>query len=140
MAFCLLCKNELKNRWQQKYCSNKCQAEYQYRACISAWRTNSRKSMLKVATKNISRHLKRYLIETHGERCSQCGWDKRHPLTNRVPLEVDHIDGDADNNTQSNLRIICPNCHALTNSFRNLNRTRGRSWRIRRIRNAKDTA
>jgi len=31
-------------------------------------------------------------METHGENCFQCGWDKRHPITNNVPLDLDHID------------------------------------------------
>jgi hypothetical protein len=128
---CLECGNVLKKRWQSKYCSNKCQADHQYRRCIAEWKSNSRHALRRVATKNICRHLKRYLIEVHGEKCSLCGWNERHPVTKRIPLEVDHIDGNAENNTESNLRIICPNCHSLTVHFRNLNRTRGRAWRAR---------
>ena len=33
-----------------------------------------------------------------------------------VPIELDHIDGDHENNELSNLRIICPNCHAQTDT------------------------
>ena len=44
-------------------------------------------------------------------KCSLCGtgevWNKR-PLV----LEVDHIDDDFLNNILSNLRFLCPNCHA----------------------------
>lgn len=132
MSSCLHCNEPFTNRWQAKYCSNKCQHDYQYRVFIELWKTGSKDSMRKVATKNVSRHLKRYLIETNGEKCSECGWNKKHPTTKRVPLEVDHIDGNADNNEESNLRIICPNCHSLTVHFRNLNRTRGRKWRLLR--------
>lgn len=129
MTSCLQCSTPFKNRWQAKYCSNKCQADYQYKKCIQDWKSNSKESQRRVATKNVSRHLKRYLIEIHGEKCSLCGWSKRHQLTQRVPLEVDHIDGNSENNHELNLRIVCPNCHALTVHFRNLNRTRGRKWR-----------
>lgn len=130
MRVCRNCGNALQ-KWQSKYCSNKCQADYQYKQCIREWKSNSSRGNRRVATKNICRHLKRYFIEIHGERCSLCGWKKRHAVTRRVPLEMDHIDGDASNNTESNLRIVCPNCHSLTVHFRNLNRTRGREWRIK---------
>ncbi len=131
MQACLNCANLLTRRWQSKYCSNKCQADFQYKTCVREWKSNSAKGMRSVATKNVSGHLRRYLIEKHGEACSVCGWNERHPITKRVPLEVDHIDGNSDNNQESNLRIICPNCHSLTIHFRNLNRTRGRKWRIK---------
>ena len=44
-----------------------------------------------------------------------------------APLELDHIDGDHWNNEWSNLRILCPNCHAMTdtNSGRNKKRYMG---------------
>ena len=45
------------------------------------------------------------------------------------PKNVDHIDGDAKNNKPDNLRILCPNCHAMTSTFgnRNKNSSRDRS-------------
>jgi 5-methylcytosine-specific restriction endonuclease McrA len=52
-----------------------------------------------------------------------------HPQTGRIPLEIDHIDGDSGHNTEGNLRLLCPNCHSLTPSYRNLNKGNGRLWR-----------
>jgi hypothetical protein len=128
MGSCLYFGDDLE-RSESKYCSNKCQTDHQYAVCIRNWKADTEEGRRRMATKNISRHLKRYLIEIGGEKCSICGWSERHPITQRVPLEVDHADGDATNNKESNLRIICPNCHSLTMHFRNLNRTRGRQWR-----------
>ncbi|MBX2867009.1 HNH endonuclease [Candidatus Kaiserbacteria bacterium] len=114
---------------QRTYCSNKCQADFQYKKYIEKWKRDSRNGGRGVPTKNISRHIKRYLVEINGEKCSSCGWRKKHPTTKKVPLEVDHIDGDPENNNLNNLSLLCPNCHALTPSFRNLNKGNGRRWR-----------
>lgn len=122
---CSSCGIALKSRWQKKYCSNKCQADAQYQNFKSAWLSGK----LNVVTKNISGHIKRFLLDTYGHKCMDCGWNKKHPITGKVPVEVDHIDGNADNNTKDNLRLICPNCHALSPSFRNLNKGNGRAWR-----------
>jgi Zn finger protein HypA/HybF involved in hydrogenase expression len=44
----------------------------------------------------------------------------------KVPIELDHIDGDHFNNDFTNLRVICPNCHAQTetNSGKNVKKPR----------------
>lgn len=57
------------------------------------------------------------------ERCALCGTEptwRGRPL----PLEVDHIDGDWRNNRIENLRLLCPNCHSATDTYRG--RSKGR--------------
>jgi len=82
-----------------------------------------------IVAKNISGHIRRYLIEKFGKKCFLCGWTRINPTTKRVPLEIDHINGNAEDNSEDNLRLICPNCHSLNPTFRNLNKGKGRSWR-----------
>lgn len=66
----------------------------------------------------LSGTIRAYLLDINDYKCSLCGFDTPHPLDNRTILEIDHIDGDAMNNTAENLRVVCPNCHALTDSYR----------------------
>ena len=128
---CSGCGGVLKTRHQIKFCSNRCQTDFKYRDFLYKWTKGMVSGNRGINTKNISKHIKHYLISKYGERCTLCSWNKKHPITGRVPIEIDHIDGDADNNKESNLRLVCPNCHALTPSFRNLNRGRGRKWRMK---------
>lgn len=39
-----------------------------------------------------------------------------------IPLEIDHIDGNSDNDSKENLRVICLNCHGQTSTYRGKNR------------------
>jgi hypothetical protein len=74
------------------------------------------------------------LIEIGGERCSKCRSHKRHPVTGRVPLEIDHLDGNYADNSPSNVGLLCPNCHALTPTYRALNKGNGRPSKFGRLR------
>ena len=74
----------------------------------------------------VSRYVKRYLRRKYNNKCSLCGWSKINRTTGLVPLVADHIDGDYKNNRESNLRLICPNCDALSHTYAALNKGRGR--------------
>ena len=44
-----------------------------------------------------------------GNLCEKCGFIPVH----KIQLDVDHIDGDHNNNDLSNLQTLCANCHRL---------------------------
>ena len=48
---------------------------------------------------------------------------------NNIPLEIEHIDGNYKNNDESNLILLCPNCHSLTSTYKGANTERGRNSR-----------
>jgi hypothetical protein len=127
----MICRNCSKptKKKSYKYCSNKCQTDFQYKVFIEKWRSvlvDGNKGKL---NPQISNHLKRFMLEKFGGKCCLCGWNKSHPVTNKVPLEINHIDGDSFNNCEDNLQLLCPNCHSLTHNFRNLNKGKGRGFR-----------
>jgi hypothetical protein len=74
----------------------------------------------------IAKWLRKYLIQQSDNRCSICGWNEINSITKNCPLEIDHIDGDWTNNTLNNVRVLCPNCHSLTETFGSLNSGKGR--------------
>jgi hypothetical protein len=49
------------------------------------------------------------------ERCEDC--ELSEWMGTKIPLELHHIDGNNENNNLDNLEILCPNCHALTDTY-----------------------
>lgn len=92
----------------KKFCSHACMGEYKRTLWLDDW-VNGAESQV-----SEPKSLKKALYTLRGAACELCGWDKVHPLTGNIPVEVHHIDGDATNNKYSNLQLLCPNCHSLT--------------------------
>lgn len=125
--FCKECGSDI-GYHGRKFCSNKCQGRYNTRTnkTLNIWLVNPG------IVKEITTPIRRFLINESGNKCSICSWCEINPYTGNVPLEIDHIDGDSENNVLENLRVICPNCHSLTETYKGANRGRGRhSRRIR---------
>ena len=87
-----------------------------------------RRPLYEVLTKNNdyqSFKLKKrlFLAKLKKPKCEICGWAKTS-TDGRLPLELDHINGDRHDNRLQNLRILCPNCHSLQSTHRGKNRRR----------------
>lgn len=90
--------------------------EAKYEHYITEWIAGS------ITAPFVNRRIRRWIMEQCGKQCWQCGWNTKNPYSNTVMVEVDHIDGNNNNNVVSNLRLLCPNCHSLTPTWRNLKR------------------
>lgn len=66
-----------------------------------------------------SAHMLQALVALKGHKCECCQLEEWQGQP--IPLEVHHIDGDNLNNEIENLQLLCPNCHAQTENYRNKN-------------------
>ena len=117
---CLDCSKVL-SRNNKIYCDNQCQQNAQRKSKIA-----------KGFDKCSARFMKAYLIQEHGAKCMVCKWNEVNQTTGNVPIEINHIDGNSENNELSNLELLCPNCHSLTSNYKALNKGHGRYVRRQR--------
>ena len=97
--------------YSNKYCNNRCQQDHRKRLLnqkrVDEWRSGCGLYVWK----EVPEYIKNYLVETRGHECETCGnqtW-MDHP----IPLLAKQIDGDAYNNKEDNLELICLHCNAL---------------------------
>ena len=105
---CLNCgkQQEKTTSSRNKFCSNNCSAEYVKKETIKRIKNGE---VLSIGT------MKSYLVNTRGV-CDECGIGNSYngkPLT----LQIDHINGNSDDNNLDNLRLLCPNCHSQTETY-----------------------
>lgn len=118
---CIVCNQKSQQAINKKasylYCSNKCQQI---------------KQTIDKVNNGIASHktLKKYLILQYGEKCWSCGiteWNNQ-----KIVFELEHIDGNSENNNLENLSILCPNCHSQTPTYKAKNIGNGRHYRRKR--------
>ncbi|WP_188555882.1 HNH endonuclease signature motif containing protein [Hymenobacter glacieicola] len=68
-----------------------------------------------------NRLLKEGMKQWECEQCKLSRW-----LQQPIPLELHHINGINNDHRIENLQLLCPNCHALTASYRGKNQARAR--------------
>jgi len=118
-------ENIWKHSQSNKYCNNECQHMFQYTQRIVEWKETGKIGKATV---------KKYLSEQK-EGCWECGissWNG-HPIV----LELEHVDGNSSNDFEENLKLLCPNCHSQTSTYKNKNKGKGRHYRRQRYADGK---
>ena len=120
---CLSCSKSIPNR--NKYCDNVCQNKYELDQKFLLIENGDFSSFNTSVT--IHQLTRKLLIEKHGAKCMKCGWCEVNKWTGRVPIEMNHIDGNPKNHNLDNTELVCPNHHSLTEFYGR--RGGGRDWR-----------
>jgi len=115
---CLNCGNILNNKGQHKFCSKSCDIEYKQKIILNKIENGD--------TSLYHKQYKKYLIEKFGNMCMKCGWHEMNSITGLIPIQLEHKDGNSENNALTNLELLCPNCHSLTPTYGALNKGSGR--------------
>ena len=124
------CEYERGKNTKGKYCSNKCQVEYQYKKNIEKWKNGELPGCDKWG--GVSPYVKRYLLDKVGCKCEICGFNIPNKYTGLTILQIHHIDGNCMNNKEENLQVLCPNHHALTENWGRNNKRSGRIKRYKK--------
>jgi len=103
---CKFCNNNIQKQ-RGVYCSRNCYKEHMKTKRIERLEDNEIKT-------NFT--LKRALKHLGFNVCKVCGlseeWEGK-----KLVLQLDHIDGNPNNNSIDNVRLLCPNCHSQTPTF-----------------------
>lgn len=120
IPLCKWCQEPIKNyRSPKKFCDAICSENNQ--------REKNNKRVLKGIAGQ--RAAKTYLLR-ESKGCACCGISEW--CGKEIVLEIDHIDGNFQNNALNNLRLLCPNCHSQTETYKGKNKGNGRYKRRQR--------
>lgn len=128
--YCLYCNKQIfRISKKPKFCNNKCQGEHKIISSINHWLTNQQE-FVGILLNHSRGYIKKYFLEKQNHLCKICGipdeWNNKPMI-----FILDHVDGDASNNTEKNLRLICHNCDSQLPTYKSKNKSSARKDRYK---------
>lgn len=132
---CLNCDKEFKPLSSSKglFCSGNCSHSFRRLKKIKDFLNEEvifKESQVRAKT------IRNYILEEQEHKCEVC---KTNDVWNNKKLVfvLDHIDGNSENNTRNNLRLVCPNCDSQLDTYKSKNKGSGRYLRRERYKQGK---
>lgn len=126
---CSICGINISDKNKSGYC-HQCKKKIDNENKIKKWQTTGETGCSVGAT--IRNCIRRYIYDKQEGRCAICGmqdtWNNKE-----LHFILDHIDGDASNNWENNLRLICPNCDSQLDTYKSKNKNSARAFRKKYI-------
>ena len=122
---CEYCKKEFvrKPSLKSKYCCKECENNNKRLMRFKKHIMNNG-DIINCSELTARRIAKDYLEEKNGHKCMICG--NSEWLGKPILLIADHIDGNPTNNNINNFRIICSNCDATLDTYKNKNKIKNK--------------
>lgn len=125
---CQECGKTFKSRDNnRKFCSNECSAKHRTKKYLEKWADGKVEIN---PNQKLPKSVREFLFKKVNYKCEECGFEGYNKATNNTILQIHHIDGNSGNNAIENLKVLCPNCHAMTENYMALNK--GKSARNKR--------
>lgn len=127
---CLFCNKIIPEGRSSKFCDRQCDALYKWekkkKQIIKQGHFDYSKGRITAGETNRGQ-VKRFLLDRDGHKCSICGLSEW--MGKPIPLIADHIDGNTQNHSIDNFRLICGNCDMQLPTYKSRNYSRGREYR-----------
>lgn len=122
---CNLCGKHISRESKSGYCYT-CKRKIEDENKIKKWQETGDTGCSVGAT--IRNCIRKYIYQKQDGKCAICGmqdtWNNKE-----LHFILDHIDGDASNNWENNLRLICPNCDSQLDTYKSRNKNSARTHR-----------
>jgi len=116
-----ICNNCKKiHKTENLFCSKFCNEDFRFKETLK----RIKKGEIPDSSRRV---IKAAIIKLRGHKCEICKTEEWQGQ--KVPLILDHIDGEHENSKLVNLRLVCPNCDAQLPTYKSKNRGKGRKNR-----------